>query len=1220
MITLFTMNRLKSCLLFVAMNLMVFHLQSQTWLTLDPNVDLQSENDWAILPAKYHLAAAQQSLKNADLDNFTLPLPDGSLHTFSLFTISNFHPALAARYPEIRSYVLRSHTDPSIRGRLDMASNGIHAVIRHPKGEIYIDPIQHQEKTNYLSYFTSDYEPADSFLNEYIGHDHTFHEKASHFLKETPKKSPFARSLDAPVDLYIYDLALSCTGEYAQKHGGTIEGALTAMNTALNRINFVLESELAIRLRLIEENDSLVNLNGATDPFTNGNAPQMALENSNYLISKLGLDKYDVGHVFGTQCNNIVGTSGGVGTVCGANRGFGSSCEISTTDRFYIGVVCHELGHQFGAEHTWNNCPGSPPSQFNSGTAFEPGSGSTIMSYGGACQDQNIVSTADFYFHGNSIEDILFFSKVGTGKNCAEVISSGNHEPTVTSLVGLGLTIPISTPFRLSAEGEDMDGDDLTYTWEQFDAGIGAAGLKPIADPVGNGPIFRSVPPTSSPIRIVPALSKLVANVSNFTEVLPTYTRPLTFRITARDQITDGGGTAWEEIKLQVTGQAGPFVLETFNEPDTVQRGSLQEITWDVAGTDQAPVNCRFVDILLSVDGGFNYYDTLATGVFNDGSESVIIPDVLSENARIMVAAADNIFFDINDAILTIEEAETPAFAVDVSPHNQRLCLPAIAEVKVESFGVLSFSDSLEIVPISLPSEVTTIESQRFAPGDEQVIALDFSQATETKLYEVTFSIRSSTDTITQTVAFEAISNDFSDLQLSAPISQSGIGTRPVLSWTPSSQASSYRLEVSSSPAFIDDLLVVENIVGGNFELETLLQENQLYYWRVQPQNTCGIGSFSPTEAFHTLNLACDVIESPDMSINISQNTTVMKSSILNVAKSGTVSDLNFTKLEGFHEAFGDLTMELQSPAGTKATLFSNQCGFSNREFNLGFDDQASSGFDCTANFVNRIFRPESSFSLFTGEEFQGDWTLFIHDSVAGSGGRLTSWSIELCGSIFPVAPTLSRVDTVTAIFGSNTIISKEDLSAMDDEASAAEIMYTLLTMPAKGNLVSNAGMLGIGDQFSQSDIDADAISYVHTAEDTLTDFFSFTIIDGTGGWLSPQTLPIVISNESVPTRQFRRDLGVQVLPNPSDGVVQLRSKTTPSSKINITIFDLRGKSIASFDWEGSVLKTLDLTYLPSGLYTIHMQQGFDFAVEKISHSMTQSLIPGIKIRWPMPF
>ncbi len=1193
------MKILQWFLLLVVFAIVATPVRAQHWTTLNPSVDIRSENDWAIVPSKYHLAYTPSALDLRTAEQCVLPLPDGSIENFEIHPHTNFHENLAAKYPNIQSFRIQSINHPNIQGRLDLSIHGLHAVIKHPAGDIYIDPIIHEAKTHYLSYFTSDYEADEEFLATYLGHDHSYHEEVDHFFSQRPKKSPFARSTTDPVELFVYDLALSCTGEYAQKHGGTVEGALAAMNTALNRINFVFESELAIQLQLIEENDSLIHLDGATDPFTNGNAGQLALESNNFLLTRLGSSKYDVGHVFATQCSNIVGVSGGVGTVCTGNKGFGSSCETSTNDRFYIGIVCHELGHQFGAEHTWNNCPNSSDSQFNSGTAFEPGSGSTIMSYAGACGDQNTVTTGDFYYHGNSIEDILIYSKSSTGKTCAEIVATGNHQPTVTPGLGQGLTIPISTPFKLTGQGEDVDGDVLIYTWEQFDAGIGVAGMQPLGSPEGNGPIFRSVPPSGVPTRYLPALPNLVANANSLSEVLPTYSRNLTFRLTARDQVMAGGGVAWEEIKFKATDGAGPFVVTTFNEPDTLSRGALIDLTWDVANTNQAPVNSQLMDVFLSTDGGFTYSDTLAVGIFNDGQETLTLPDLTSENARIMIAAADNIFFDINDAPIVIREAETAGFAVDLTPHNQMLCLPAVASVEVTSFALLDFDESLEIVATEVPEGVGEIPSQSFAIGEPFQIELDFTGVTETQRYEIEFSIRSTSDTIIQRLSFEAVSNDFSDLKIIGPNGASATATRPELTWIPSTRASSYRVEISTSPSFDQDLIVAEDIPSGSYELASVLSENSLYYWRVQPKNLCGTGDYSPTAAFHTLSLACNTLPSEDIPVNISQNNVVRRTSVMTISNPGVASDVNVRAMKGFHESFGDLIVELQSPAGTSAILFSKQCGFSNRNFEFDFDDQAAINFDCQANFVKQAFQPLDDLSVFNGEDIQGDWTLVVHDSVAGSGGRIESWSLELCGSLFPEAPSFVALDTLRAGFASTSPIEPSNLSVTDETATAAQLVYTLVKGPTKGTLQLDGVMLQVGHQFTQLAIDQGQLSYLHTAEDSLTDGFEFTVIDGEGGWIGINHLPIVISKTSVSILQ-PTNFGIAIAPNPTFGPLYLSRNASEFYPIQMSLIDLSGRTLYATSWREERTKILDLSSLADGIYTLRMWREDSVDIRKI--------------------
>ena len=64
--------------------------------------------------------------------------------------------------------------------------------------------------------------------------------------------------------------------------------------------------------------------------------------------------------------------------------------------------------------------------------------------------------------------------------------------------------------------------------------------------------------------------------------------------------------------------------------------------------------------ILLSIDGGLTYPFTLASATPNDGSQTVIVPDIgvnATTEARIMVEANDNIFIAVNSSNFTIQES-----------------------------------------------------------------------------------------------------------------------------------------------------------------------------------------------------------------------------------------------------------------------------------------------------------------------------------------------------------------------------------------------------------------------------------------------------------------------------------------------------------------------------------------------------------------------------------
>ena len=66
----------------------------------------------------------------------------------------------------------------------------------------------------------------------------------------------------------------------------------------------------------------------------------------------------------------------------------------------------------------------------------------------------------------------------------------------------------------------------------------------------------------------------------------------MSFQVTARDNRAGGGGVNTDTMLVNVTATSGPFVI---TQPDSAvnwEGGSLQTITWDVANTNAAPVNC----------------------------------------------------------------------------------------------------------------------------------------------------------------------------------------------------------------------------------------------------------------------------------------------------------------------------------------------------------------------------------------------------------------------------------------------------------------------------------------------------------------------------------------------------------------------------------------------------------------------------------------------------
>ena len=584
----------------------------------------------------------------------SLPTPEGGFASFRVVEAPVMAPGLQARYPEMRTYFGRGVESRGTMARISSTPEGFHALVLGKGGTMLVDPMQAGDAERYMVYRKRDYVPDQARALEAFGDEAVLDEAGAGDPIDVTTARP-----DNGEELRTYRLAMAATGEYTTFHSTrngrapNVADALDAIVVAMTRVNGIYERDLSVRMVLIDETDQVIYTSPTEDPYTNNNGGTLLGENQANLDAVIGSDNYDIGHVFSTGGGGVAS----LGSVCRTGlkaRGV-TGLPSPINDIFYVDFVSHEMGHQFRGNHSFNgsagNCSGG---NRNGSTAYEPGSGSTIMAYAGICAPQNLQNTSDDYFHTVSLIEIVgFIGNPTTGGSCAEVTPTGNVPPVVMSDDD-DLSIPIGTPFVLtgSAEDDDNDPEDLTYTWEEFNLGpagppAGGAGWN------GTPPFFRSFDPVDEPVRYFPSFARLLTgNPPLIGEGLPMDEQRLRFRFTARD---NAGGIADIQVQLQAVEEAGPFVVTFANEEDLVfGTGSEQEITWDVAGTDAGEVNTPTVDILFAADG--DTFDTvLAEGTENDGSEVVTMPSETTSSGRIMVRAVDNVFFAVNDEEFALE-------------------------------------------------------------------------------------------------------------------------------------------------------------------------------------------------------------------------------------------------------------------------------------------------------------------------------------------------------------------------------------------------------------------------------------------------------------------------------------------------------------------------------------------------------------------------------------
>ncbi|RXR20774.1 T9SS type A sorting domain-containing protein [Flavobacterium amnicola] len=604
----------------------------------------------------------REQLKNSPLRNarsssvsISLPNADGVLESFRIYENSTMDPALAARYPDIKSYIGIGIDNPTATAYFSMSPLGFKSmVVSADKSAVFIEPISTDLKTY------SVYKKADKNQN------------LSPFeCKVIDKIEPKLGGLNDAVlrpnaddaTLRTFRLAMSVTGEYTVYFGGTKAQALAAINASMTRVNGVFEKDFAVRMVLIANNDAVIYTSASTDPYSAASTGAGGAWNSELqstLTSVIGEANYDVGHLFGASGGG--GNAGCIGCVCvNGQKGSGYTSPgdgIPSGDNFDIDYVAHELGHQFGANHTFSH------SNEGTGVNMEPGSGSTIMSYAGITS-QDVQPHSDAYFHAASIQQVTNNIKT---KTCQTNTATGNAIPTANA--GLDYTIPKSTPFMLTGSGTDANGDALTYIWEQFDnASSSQTGASSAASATkATGPIFRSYAPSTSTVRYFPKMSSILTGATTTAgteitvEALPSVARTLNFRFTTRDNRAGGSANNSDDMIVTVNGTAGPFSVSSPNTAVSYAGGSSQAVTWVVGGTTANGVNCANVDILISTNGGTTW-TTLLAATPNDGSENVTIPNTAGTTNRIMVKGTNHIFFDVSNTNFTITAGSSDTVA-----------------------------------------------------------------------------------------------------------------------------------------------------------------------------------------------------------------------------------------------------------------------------------------------------------------------------------------------------------------------------------------------------------------------------------------------------------------------------------------------------------------------------------------------------------------------------
>jgi len=1163
-------------------------LLAQDWQSTQANL---SSEEIRFQVAKGHLALGDftqisDQLLSLDTRNshstIDLPLPEGEVKTFEIKYDPIYGSAFQQKFPSIKTYSIQSG---KFHGRMDINEFGIHVMLLSPSGTILIDPAFDGDRNTYLSYYSKDLitENRQPFSCE-VADSKEVSDGITDEIIQAPKVMGM-RNGGAPVTLRTYRTAVSCTGEYAQFHGGTTQGAMSAIVTTINRVNTIYEIEHAIKLILIDNNDELIFLNPTTDPFTNNSLSNMLDQNLTTINSIIGSGNYDIGHVFGT----LGGGLAQLGSVCTNGKARGATgLPNPRGDFFDVVYVGHEVGHQFAANHTFNNCDGNE----NFGTGYEPGSGTTIMAYAGLCNANNVSNQADFFFHNASLNEVRNFIQTGAGGSCATEIPTDNTDPSVSINVPQNLNIPIGTPFELRGSGSDEEGSPVLLSWEQWDLGPRSS----LGEPMGTAPLFRYQVPNASGVRILPNIQRVLSGTQGNDEILPLITRPITFRLTGRDQHPGSGGFSWAQLNIQAVADAGPFVVNSPEAGESLVAGSFYDLTWDVANTNQAPVNCEFVDILMSRNGGSSFTDTLMAQVPNTGSVILPVPTTSGSNRRLKIAARDNVFFQVNPGNFSIVQPDNPTFSFVTDIPRGLICIPSSVNIPLSTLPLRDYEGTVrfEFNPIDFPEEANfSFSEEEVIAGNPSLLTLDFSNYIGMGL--VSFEILGISDELGDTLMYpvELFLRNFLSVSPD-PISplngQEGTSAPIVFSWDEVPGATHYNFYIGTSENFPEYTFSATNIQQTSFTPLVLFQNSEVYFWKVEAENLCGVISEDIPFVFQTEVLSCiDYFKEENEPISATGMPTI--NSEIAVPIDAELASVEVKNILGNHQSFNDMDFWLFDPSGEGIRLLGRSCSTYGGIFNLSFSDLSAQGFSCPPS-QDVTFRPVQPFTVFQGKNALGNWRLRIRDVVSGGGGSFNSWTLNVCVSAPSSRPELIVNDTLFLLPGTGRHLNSSLLQVTDAIKSPEELIYILVTIPQNGELFlpNQQNPLEAGAQFSQADINSGRLLYLHNGSQELLDQFYFIVRHVDGGFIATERFNIATDEDFVSsTTALQEESTFTLFPNPTNQEINITFTKGVTNPI-IQIFTNMGQQIGQFRYEGlQEFLRIDTGNLSPGIYHIRV-------------------------------
>lgn len=1059
--------------------------------------------------------ALQRNLSSGKETKISMPNSQGGMEDFLVVEKVSISKELAEKYPTIKTYQGYKISDPKSRIALTLNSTRIYLY----EFSDALEGMRMLSTNTYMFYKIS----GNQSMSEGISCGVPSNDQIPLPDLTTPSgnrldlTSQTARNKVEGVR--TLRLAVVSAGEYGEINGGTKETVLANIISIVNGINLISEQDLGIKYQLIANNDKLIFFNKATDPY---NIEQNGVStNSSYLNTRtqvvidslIGQQNYDLGHLFiarnetGNPVPYGIGNAYGIGNVGTPEKGSGWSYFSKSTanELGFIGLVSHEFGHHLGASHTFSNQPDGLVTQ------SELSSGRSIMSYGK-------INQPDLHFyHYHSIHQIIqSFKRFQFGIDFSKVGTLAPYAQQPPANIPLkAYSIPIKTPFVLETP-TGLKNSTYFYNWEQLDSDLvlpgGYWGSKS-----QKAPLFSSTSPSANSQRYFPTYSRVISNnltsdnailtansgTSMLFETLPEVPRQMTFGLTVRDG-SKAQGVYLDSTQVTTVANSKPFTILTALTSQ-LNGGNPLTVEWEISNTNDDPIKATQVNILLSVDGGVRFDYLLAEKTANDGSHTVLIPNVATSNARLKIEPVGNIFFTINPTDFVILPTQLSLFsaatAVELTTCNE---YKQTFNLQVQSNQATSTLSNITFT--GAPAGLTLTLSKSQVAVSELFTATISNQTAAAGTYNITLKAELNGTTVERPIVLTILGNTLAPVTLTSPAAGGAINQNSVeLNWSLAANTQKVLLQISKDQNF--STLLVDKIVYGTRYVFSPLTNGTTYYWRVYAQSGCGT-SAAASSSF-TVNLGYEKVLKHNTNLYTTSNGLYpIQVTDSNVIK-GVKLTVSVAKDAASQQArLNDMTMSLINPAG-RAVIVSKPTS-SNTVVNLNsvsyvFDDQASEYSAPVFNEATQKWQltatPFEALSQFNGGNTLGNWIFKVEGKSPSV--FIEAVSVEFLSDQLFKAPSAENLKVF--LFQNETKISLLGKNYLGQALVNSKIIINKL--PEKGTLVdSQNNLLAVNTAYAFTDV-----YFVPNQAYQGVDLFNYQVVDIANNNLESTTAQVII-------------------------------------------------------------------------------------------------------------